>query len=188
MTPTPTFQTEQITLRPFTKEDAPELLAYLNHPDLIGRSYIPWDFSQDLPLTLSQAEKIIEQWSEKEAGFCYAVVLNQSRQLIGHAEVSQSWDPHMSNCAVTIAPPFQRQGYGGQALTLLLDYLYDFTVAHNVSHWIADWNTPAQAFVQKYGFQQAGIIRRNSFRGGKYSDAIYFDLLRPEWKERSHAA
>ncbi len=60
MPPTPTFHTGQITLRPYIKEDAPELLAILNHPDLTGRRYIPWDFSQDLPLTLAQAEKTIE--------------------------------------------------------------------------------------------------------------------------------
>lgn len=185
---TPIFQTAQISLRPFTPEDAPAVHTYLNHPQLTGRRYAPWEFSQDLPLSPAQAEKIIETWSGKEKGFCYAVILNGTQQLIGHAEIDQSWDPHMSNCSLAIAPSFQHQGYGGQALTLLLDYLFDFTIAHNISHWVEDWNTPAQAFVEKFGFQRAGVIHRNSFRGGKFHDAIYYDLLKPEWKERRHAA
>ncbi len=94
----------------------------------------------------------------------------------------------MPRCSVVIAPAFQQQGYGSQVLTLLLDYLYNFSVAHNISNWIEDWNAPALAFAEKFGFQRAGVIRRNSYRAGKYHDAVVFDLLRPEWKERRHAA
>ena len=184
---TPTFATTDLLLRPFTKEDIPALHTYLNHPALTGRRYIPWDFSFDLPLSVQQVEKIVDKWLEMEDGFCFAVTHQLDQTIVGHAQVDWGWDAHMPECSVVIAPTQQRKGYGGQVLTLLLDYLYDFTIAHNISNWVSEWNTPALAFVKKYGFTQAGIVRHDEFRAGKFMDSIVFDILRPEWQARQAA-
>ena len=185
----PILQTQILILRPFSSEDVPELHHYLNHPDLSGRRYIDWDFEDTLSLSQTQVGKLIEKWNEKEHGFCYAVArTGPEPTLIGHAEANWGWDPHTPNCSVVISPEHQRQGYGSQVLALLLDYMYGFTIAHNISNWIADWNTPALQFAEKNGFRQVGLIRRDTIRYGKFVDAVVVDILRPEWKERSHAA
>jgi len=188
MPPIPVLKTEQISLRPFTPEDAPALHTYLLHADLSGRRYIHWDFEQLLPLPFKAAEKIIEKWIEAEDGFTYAVVKNGDQSVIGHVTADWEWDPHMPDCAVVIDPEHQRHGYGTQALTLLLNYLYDFTVAHNVSIWITEWNQPARAFIEKAGFKYVGQLRRANYHGGRFYDEFVYDILRPEWKERRHAA
>lgn len=188
MHPTPKFSTEQILLRPFSKEDVPVLHAALNHPELSGRKYIPWDWSDERPLTTGDIEKIIEKWLEKENSFCYAVILRSTQSIIGHACADWDWDPHMPEVTLVIYSDAQRQGYGSQVLTMLLDYLVNFTVAHNISTWVEEWNTAGMAFVQKHGFTRVGTMRRDNFRGGQYIDSALFDILRPEWKERSYAA
>ncbi len=183
------LQNQHLTLRPFTPEDAPELHRYLNHPGLTGRRYIHWDFDDTLPLTPSQVEKLIAKWNETEDGFCYAVVNSTPKPvLIGHAEANWGWDPHMPGASVVISPEFQRQGYGSLALAILLNYLFGFTIAHNVSTRIAEWNTPALAFADKHGFSRVGLIRRDDFRHGQFTNSVVVDLLRREWKEGSHAA
>ena len=188
MTPVPKFSNGVITLRRFTPEDVPDLQSYLNHPDLTGRRYIHWDFSQDLPLTPNQVGSLIDKWNEAEEGATFALVKQEDQALIGHVSSSRGWDPHMPDSTVVIAPAYQRQGYGTQAISLLLDYLFDFTIAHNVSIGIMDWNQPALAFAEAMGFSRAGVLRRESFRGGKFCDEVILDILRPEWKERRHAA
>jgi len=188
MPPTPVLHTEQISLRQFTPEDAAALHAYLSHPELSGRRYIHWKFEQNLPIPLQSAEKIIAKWTEAEDSFTYAVIKKDDQSLIGHVSADWEWDPHMPDCAVAIDPEHQRQGYGTQALSLVLDYLYDFTMAHNVSIWIVEWNQPARAFIEKMGFTNVGQLRRADYHGGQFYDELVFDLLRPEWKERRHAA
>jgi len=189
MPSTPILQSQEITLRPFTPDDAPALHTYLNHPELSGRRYIHWDFNNTLPLSHAQVLKLIEKWNEKEEGFCYAVIRNEPEPtLIGHVEADWGWDPHMPGFSLVIAPDHQHQGYGSQVLSLLLNYLYDFTIAHNVSTWIEEWNAPALAFTEKHGFTRAGVVRRDAFRHGQFIDAVVVDMLRPEWKERRHAA
>ena len=174
---------EALILRPFEPEDAPALQAYLNHPTLTGRRYLPWSSPDYPPLARQQVGKVIEKWSQTEEGLNLAVVQRDSSQLIGHAECSWEWDPHSPSVSVVIDPAYQRQGFGSQVLSLLLAYLYGYTPAHNVSCWIADWNRPALAFAAHHGFRECGRTRRAGIRQGAYFDVVVMDLLRPEWQQ-----
>ena len=188
MIPTPVFSTDKITLRPFTPDDAPALHAYLSHPEMTGRRYIPWKFDEVLPLPLKVVEEIIKSWAEQESGFTYALVAKGDQAMVGHATVDWGWDPHMPECVVAIDPEYRRQGYGTQAVTLLLNYLFDFTVAHNVSNWVGEWNQAGRAFAENLGFKNVGQLRRQSYMQGRFYDEVIFDILKPEWKERTHAS
>jgi len=188
MLPIPVLHTEQIYLRPFTAEDTSALQAYLSNPELAGRRYIPWKFEQLLPLPANQAAAVTAPWNEGEDARTYAVVKQDDQTVIGHVTAEWGWDPHMPECTVTIDPAHQRQGYGSQALTLAIDYLYDFSVAHNISNWVVEWNQAGRAFAEKMGFRYAGQLRRADYHGGRFYDEIVFDLLKPEWRERRHAA
>jgi RimJ/RimL family protein N-acetyltransferase len=178
------FQTEQIKLRPFEPDDAPALQAYLNHPKLSGRRYIPHGFPEEVPLSLNQVESIIKKWGDGESEAFLAIELSGKGELIGQAEFVWRWDPHSPRVAIVLARPYQRQGYGTLALKLVLEYLFDNTPAHNVYSWIADWNQAGRSFAKKMGFQESGRSRREGFREGAYFDYILVDILRPEYRSR----
>ncbi|UCD98904.1 MAG: GNAT family N-acetyltransferase [Chloroflexota bacterium] len=175
------FQTEQIKLRPFEMEDAADLRAYLNHPKLSGRRYLPHGFPEEVPLSLIQAEAIIKRWAEKENEAHLAIELSDRGELIGHTEFEWNWDPQAPWVSIVIARPQQRQGYGIQVMRLILEYLFESTPAHNISSWMADWNKAARSFAKKLGFQESGRSRREGFRSGRYFDGILVDILRPEY-------
>ena len=184
MADTRLFETERLILGPFEPVDLPALHEHLNHPDLAGRRYLPWQFPEDLPLTDKQIEGIYDRWSGEERTLHLAVRSREGLVLIGHAELEWDWDPHCPYLALVIAPPCQRQGYGSEALHCLLRYLFENTSAHNVTGWVADWNQPALDFAQKHGFQLCGRSRREGMRMGAYYDGMLFDILRPEWRAR----
>jgi RimJ/RimL family protein N-acetyltransferase len=176
------FESERLILRPFEPGDAPALRALLNHPELAGRRGLPHGFNEELPLSASQAEKVIGKWSGDEESLHLAIVLRASQELIGHAELDRGWDPHAPSLWLLITPAHQRQGNGSEILRLLLNYYFEDTPAHNVSLWAADWNQPALDFARKHGFQECGRWRRDDWRNGAYVNGVIFDLLRPEWK------
>lgn len=176
------FQTERTYLRPFEPADLSALQTYLNHPELAGRRYIPWGFSEDLPLSAKQVEGIYNKWCEGENEFHLAVVSQDKQEVIGHTELDWGWDPHCPFVAVLIAPSHQRQGYGSEVLSLLMRHLFENTPAHNVHSWMADWNQAARRFAKEHGFLESGCSRHEGLRQGKYFDAILVDILRPEWQ------
>jgi RimJ/RimL family protein N-acetyltransferase len=178
------FQTDRLILNPFEPEDLLPLRECLNHPDLAGRRYTPWQFPADLPLTASQVESVLKEWSEEEKTLHLSIKKTPEQHLIGYAEANWEWDPHCTFLCLVINPAFQHQGFGSEALENLLDYLFNQTPAHNVSCWLSDWNSDGLAFALKHGFQECGRSRREGLRGSAYYDEIVVDLLRPEWQSR----
>jgi RimJ/RimL family protein N-acetyltransferase len=178
------FSTPLLEFKPFTSDHATALHSYLNHPDLTGRRYLPRDFPNDLPLSITQVEGILKKWGEKENGFVYAVIQQQTQELIGHVEADWGWDALSPGISIVIAPAYQRGGCGSDALNLILTYLYENTVAHNVSAWFAEDNSPARAFAAKHGFQEVGLEHCAGVRNGEYYREVTVDILRPEWQKR----
>jgi RimJ/RimL family protein N-acetyltransferase len=175
------FQGNSINLRPFEPDDAASLGAYLNDPDLAGRRYVPWTLPEFAPLSAAQVQGIVQEWNKAERELNLAVVRREGQEVVGHAGCDWSWDPHCPSVSVVIGPAYQRQGYGSEALSLLLGYVFEHTAAHVVACWIGDWNRPALAFAAHHGFREGGRMRRAGIRQGQYYDVIVTDLLRPEW-------
>lgn len=143
-------------MRALEPDDAEALAAYLNHPDLAGRRYLPWSAPEAAPLARRPVEQALNARAEDKAARQFAVVLTETGAVIGHAECSRGWDPHCPEIAIVIAPACQRRGYGTAVLPLLLRHLFETTPAHNVGAWLADWNLAAAAFALRRGFADAG--------------------------------
>jgi len=182
------FRGPHLTLRAFEPEDAEALAGYLNHPDLIGRRQIPWRFSDVTPLSRRQIQAVLESWAGEEKGLPLAIVRAEDGRLIGHAECSWEWDPISAGLSVVIDPAFQRQGYGSEALSLLVRYLFEWTPANAVQCWITGWNEPALRFAARHGFQANGVMRWAGLRQGRPYDTVVADLLRAEWQGKGGTA
>lgn len=179
------FHTDTILLRSFEPGDLAGLHIYLNHPELVGRRYLPWGFSNEAPLSSGQVQGVLDAWMKKDEKHLHlAVVSQESALLIGHAEVGGGWDALSGEANVVIDPTYQRRGYGGQVLDLLLRYIFENTPAHTVQVWYSDWNAQAERLAASRGFQPAGGIRWVGMRQGKPYDEKVMDLLRPEWRAR----
>jgi RimJ/RimL family protein N-acetyltransferase len=179
------FETGSLYLHSFEAAHQAALQAYLNHPELAGRRYIPWGYPEYAPLSENQVDQIIQDWSQAQKSIHLGVSESKSTDLIGHAECDWEWDPHCPSIALVIAPLYQRRGYGSQVLWLLLRYVFEFTPAHTVTVWINDWNQPAVEFFNSQHFQSAGRMRRAAVHQGEYTDLLVMDLLRREWWEIS---
>jgi diamine N-acetyltransferase len=179
------FEGRLIRLRPFEPGDAAAVESYLNHPARLGRRYIPWSFSDTLPLSSGQVAAILLKWGETEKGLVLAVVQRSSGQVVGHTECEWDWDPHNPTISVVIDPAQERQGLGSEALALSLRYLFDYTPANTVTCWIADWNQEGRRLAARHGFHDSGRMRRAGLRQGATFDVVVMDLLRREWQAMS---
>jgi RimJ/RimL family protein N-acetyltransferase len=176
------YENENIRFRPFKNEDLPVLEKYLNDPKLLGRRNVPWGMPEDQPLTTKQIEEILKKWSEKKKGLIFAIEKKIDQTLIGHIDCSWNWDPLHAGISVTIAPSYQRQSFGTQALQLMIDYFFNNLPALSINCWIAAWNTAGIEFAKKIGFFSCGRMRRAGIRNGKYYDYLIFDMLKEEWR------
>jgi RimJ/RimL family protein N-acetyltransferase len=177
-----TFQGELVRLRSFESADAPAWMEILNHPDLSGRRYLPWQYPAAAPLSERQVAALIDECQSYQHGLRLAVIRLPMQVLVGHLSLDWGWDPHAPDLSLVITPEHQRQGLGSQVLQLALRYLFLETPAYNVgADWVADWNQPAWNFLQKHGFTPCGVVRFAGQHNGQPYRALAADLLRSEW-------
>lgn len=166
-----------LILRPFEPTDAAALHQLLNDPELLGRRYLDQDRR---PLSLPQVEELLEKWTKPDGETRRAITAGEA--FLGLGMVDPTWEPLAPFVAVVIDPTHQRRGHGTAAMDQMLAQLFGATPALAAMTWIDEWNASGLAFAEKYGFREAGRVRREGIRNGKYFATVGLDLTRLEWE------
>lgn len=78
---------------------------------------------------------------------------------------------------------YRNNGYGTEAIRLLLDYGFNYLNLNNIKLDLAGFNERALKCYKKCGFKECGRRRNCIFVNGKYYDTISMDILASEFKE-----
>jgi len=76
----------------------------------------------------------------------------------------------------------RKQGLAQEAVGLLVAYLFGGYAAERISAVTDAENRPAQRLLEALGFRREGVLRRASFRDGRWCDMAIYGLVRGEWK------
>ena len=76
------------------------------------------------------------------------------------------------------------QGYGTEAIHLLLDYAFGYLNFHPVAIGVVGFNRRALGFYEKVGFRREGIQRDGYYQDHQYADFVMMSILEDEYWER----
>ncbi len=76
---------------------------------------------------------------------------------------------------------YRSNGYGTEAIKLLLEYGFKYLNLHSVKLTVLDVNERAYKCYIKCGFKETGRVRDAMFLNGKYHDIIHMDILENEF-------
>jgi len=85
---------------------------------------------------------------------------------------------------IAVSEAHKGQGYAGEAVVLLLRYMFDERRFQKCGSGAHDYNGPSLALHRKLGFIEEGRLRRNVFAGGAYRDSVLFGMTVEEFHER----
>lgn len=83
---------------------------------------------------------------------------------------------------IMVGPHFQNQGYGQEAMRLLLDYAFNLLNLNSVVLGVYEFNQPAIAVYKKVGFREIGRRRQARIIAGRKYDELYMDILAEEFE------
>lgn len=172
---------ERVALRRLRLADSKTLVSYRSDPDVAR--YQSWD----APYPPAAGKRLITAMLRQHPDtpgewFQFAVTLRSTGELIGDCgSKTIASDPRQAEIGYTIASPHQGNGYGTEAVRLLLGYLFAARGKHRVTASCDPRNTASIKLLERVGMRREGHLRESSRFGGEWADDLLFALLDHEW-------
>jgi len=174
---------EDICLGPINYETDPEIESKWTHDAGFMRLY---DFEPARPMSAAKLEK---QMDEKRDMYHFMVRAKVDDRLIGKAAIQRiEWAN--GNCQIKLgvgAEEDRRQGYGSQAMRLLIRFAFAELNMFRITAEVGEYNDGGIALLTKFGFVEEVRRRKALERDGRRWDLIGFGLLKDEWLDQTRA-
>lgn len=169
---------KRIYLSPRNSEDVEKFTNWLNDfeiTDYLGRS--------GNIVTLDAERKYLEENVNSQATF--VIVTLADDKMIGTVSLERIKTGHQSAIlGIFIGDKdYLNDGYGTEAIKLILDYGFNYLNLHSISLHVLSCNIRAIKCYEKCGFKKTGKIRENKYINGKYYNTICMDILKSEFTE-----
>ncbi|XTR36995.1 GNAT family N-acetyltransferase [Paraclostridium tenue] len=167
----------KIYLSPIDKNDYPK--------------YTKWINDMEVSLGMTFANMLIDEESEKNAlerlakeQFNFAIILKENDEVIGNVGFPKlDYINRTGEVGIFIGDKnYWGNGYGKEALELLLDFGFNLLNLNNIYLRVYSFNTQAIRCYKKIGFKEAGRLREAKIIGGNKYDELYMDILAKEFK------
>jgi RimJ/RimL family protein N-acetyltransferase len=178
------LETPRLFLRPLESQDIAAFSAYRSDPEIAR--YQGWG----TPFTVEQAEEFIEQMKAITPGeigqwLQLGMELKSDGTLIGDVAFQIIKDSHrQAEIGMTLSAPFHKNGYGVEAVTALVNYLFIDLNVHRVIANCDPENHPAHRLLERVGFRNEGCFMESLWYKGGWASETWFGLLEREWKEK----
>src|SRR5215469_13973025 len=174
---------ERVVLRPVEKEDLKKLHDLDANVDLHMLASSSWE-----PWPLAAYEKDFEKHLESQEKSDF--VIEVDGKVIGEIGLHE-WRNRRAGSAsfgVSILDPnYLGQGYGREAINLLLDWSFRVMNYRRIHLETLASNERAVRCYKSCGFVEEGRGRQHEDYNGAYADVLVMGILREEWEERNRA-
>lgn len=114
---------------------------------------------------------------------CFTVVNLETHEPIGLVQIWANQVFRNGSFAVIIGEKeYWGQGYGREAVELVLDFAFNCLNLHNMMLGVYEFNVRALKLYERIGFKEIGRKREHQTIAGKRYDMIMMDLLASEYK------
>jgi RimJ/RimL family protein N-acetyltransferase len=176
--------TERLTIKKLERQDAERLFRYRSNPSVSRFQF--WE-----PASIEEVQSFIEgtggvakdnfgAWRQ------FGLFLRASDQLVGDCGYrSLAEDLSQAEIAVTVAPEFQGQGFGDEAVRALLGLLFREEGKRRVFASVDPENTAAVALFKRVGMRVEAHFVESLWFKGRWADDMIFGLLAREYKGKN---
>ena len=178
---------ERVTLRTVEREDAEFLQRASADPD------IRYPLGDTRHKNRNQIEDMFENFIENESHAHFLVCLDSEDAGSGHSDEGDvtpigavavthiDWD--RPSLAYWLVPEHHGEGYGKEAVSLVVEYVFRTFDVHGVGAHAYDFNAASRGLLESLGFTEEGRGREDRFIDGEYRDSVQYGLLRREWRK-----
>jgi len=177
----PKLESERLTLRQMTVEDASALLQIFSDAEVTKDMGIkPFVSIEEALGTIQFMNELFQQ----DVAIRWGIVRKSDNQLIGTCGFN-GWEVNRGSrgeIGYDLAKSYWRQGYMTEALNKLITFGFEEMGLNRIEAYTNLDAAPSIQLLYKIGFQKEGILRGYAYFHGEYWDQNCFSLLKHEWK------
>lgn len=135
------------------------------------------------PMEPAAADRLVQDRELSASDDSFAIHRRGEKEPIGIVSLMNiSRSNGSADLSIIVGPGEARhQGYGPEAIGLLLDYGFERLGLQRVGLSVFEFNEAAISTYERLGFHQEGRVRQAVDREGIRHDAILMSLLKSEW-------
>ncbi len=164
-----------VRLRAPERGDIPTFVRWFNDPE--ATQFL----LRGPPMGMEEEERwYSDLLNEADRVFCIETL---DGKLIGNIGIMHlDWGNRRAEIGVMIGEKeYWNRGFGTQAISLLLNYMFEELNLERIGLYCDETNLRAQRCYQKCGFIQEGKFRHHRLKGGAFYDDVMMSILRSDW-------
>ena len=177
----PILEGKRVRLEPPRIEHLPEFVRWFADPEVTRYLF------RRYPPSLKQEGEWLERMAASEEDIVWAVVLKESGELMGVIGLHRiDWRFRHAWIEISLGDRSRwGKGYGTEAMSLSTSHAFLDLGFEKVLASVYSGNDGSLRMLERVGYQQCGLLRRNSYFAGEWHDERLWEILREEWKESS---
>ncbi len=182
-TGTQTIETERLTLRRFTYDDADAMLKYWASDEKVQALY-----GEPAYQTKAAVIELLDQYIggyEKESYYRWAMILKTTGECVGQiAFFLVDGKNHFAEVEYCVGAQFQNRGYTTEAVRAVIAFGFERLNLHKVQVSHKAENLASKRVIEKCGFVYEGTLRDYFYEGDGYTDRLYYSVLKDEYMQK----
>ena len=154
------------------REDLPLYVEWINDPGFFGE-YNPLEHT-----TKAEMEKNFDTAPPEKRRFFIEKKDGTKIGVVNTFPVGE-----LLEIGFTLIASQRGKGYGTEAVTILVDYLFLSRDIVRIQATTDLRNIASQRVLEKVGFKKEGVVRKSMFIHGDWRDLLLYSILREEWTE-----
>lgn len=170
-----------VRLRAPERGDLPIFVRWINDPEVV-------EFLQFEPPMSIEDEEIWFQHMIQSKDRTFVIETKEGRPIGNIGLVGMDLRNRKTEVGIMIGEKdMWSQGYGSDAMVVLLRYLFDEMDINRVGLYVDVGNHRALRSYEKCGFSREGVVRQYRFKDGRYLDSVQMSILQQDWASRKEA-
>jgi RimJ/RimL family protein N-acetyltransferase len=171
---------KRVTLRHMQEADLPVFTAYRSNPGSHG------EFNQTEGVSpVVSKQRLLETGYSTQSSEVF-MICDENSVVIGHVShfKERAYSTARELGWVIYDEAARGKGYATEAVSLLIDYVFNSFPINRVECVTSPLNLPSTRMAEKVGLTYEGTLRELVFVRGSYHDGAIYSMLRSEWSAR----
>jgi ribosomal-protein-alanine N-acetyltransferase len=178
----PTIDANRISLRWISNQDVDALYDIFSDPEVMRYWSTPPLPDRDAAVDLMNE---IQEGFRQQTLLKWGIARRTDDALIGTTTLyNLDFSNRRAEMGYALGREHWGQGYMAEALQALLAYCFDVLDLRRIEADVDPRNAASIQTLERLGFQREGLLRERWEVDGEIQDALFYGLLREEWKRR----